>query len=640
MQPCFFALSGVLPRDGRSRAIKECDREDLRQARRGGRRAQRRGGRRARSSLHEVDGARPADRDARLAGRPCPATPPTSCSDVTARDDRRRGRPAAGQRASVDGTFPTGTARYEKRSLADRDPGLGPATLHRLRQVRDRLPARRDPHEGLPRRRRSPARPGASASRTSARPRPARDRADDPGRARRLHRLRHLRRGLPGPEQGRGRSTRPINLAPQPTTCDVERERFDFFLAIPEIDRTLRRAGHRQGLAAAAAAVRVLGRLRGLRRDAVPQAAHPAVRRPAARRQRHRLLVDLRRQPADHAVDDERRRARPGLVELAVRGQRRVRPRHAARRSTAPGRARQLLERARGRARRRPGRRARSTPTRPRRGRHRRAARARRASCAGRLAGDRPRRRRGDLRSARRRRWCRSSVWIVGGDGWAYDIGFGGLDHVLAAGANVNVLVLDTEVYSNTGGQASKATPRGAVAKFAAGGKPTAQEGPGPDRHRLRQRLRRAGRAGRRQRRRRSRPSPRPRRWRRAVAHHRLQPLHRPRHRHGEGHGPAEATPSTAGYWPLCRYDPRHAGPGEHPFQLDSRRAEDPARRVHRQRDALRDARPLRPRGGRAPAALCPGATSTSAGLLRAAARGRARATTSPTTPRPRRSRR
>jgi len=65
----------------------------------------------------------------------------------------------------------------------------------------------------------------------------------------------------------------------------------------------------------------------------------------------------------------------------------------------------------------------------------------------------------------------RRSVWIVGGDGWAYDIGAGGLDHVLASGRNVNVLVLDTEVYSNTGGQMSKATPLGAVAKFAAGGK-------------------------------------------------------------------------------------------------------------------------------------------------------------------------
>jgi pyruvate-ferredoxin/flavodoxin oxidoreductase len=66
----------------------------------------------------------------------------------------------------------------------------------------------------------------------------------------------------------------------------------------------------------------------------------------------------------------------------------------------------------------------------------------------------------------------KKSVWIIGGDGWAYDIGFGGLDHVLASGKDVNILVLDTEVYSNTGGQMSKATPRGAVAKFATAGKP------------------------------------------------------------------------------------------------------------------------------------------------------------------------
>ncbi|MGO8758743.1 MAG: pyruvate:ferredoxin (flavodoxin) oxidoreductase [Terracidiphilus sp.] len=70
----------------------------------------------------------------------------------------------------------------------------------------------------------------------------------------------------------------------------------------------------------------------------------------------------------------------------------------------------------------------------------------------------------------------RKSVWILGGDGWAFDIGFGGLDHVLGSGKNINVLVLDTEVYSNTGGQASKATPRGAVAKFAASGKPNSRK--------------------------------------------------------------------------------------------------------------------------------------------------------------------
>jgi pyruvate-ferredoxin/flavodoxin oxidoreductase len=70
----------------------------------------------------------------------------------------------------------------------------------------------------------------------------------------------------------------------------------------------------------------------------------------------------------------------------------------------------------------------------------------------------------------------RRSVWIFGGDGWAYDIGFGGLDHVIASGKNINLLVLDTEVYSNTGGQASKATPIGAIARFATAGKETSKK--------------------------------------------------------------------------------------------------------------------------------------------------------------------
>jgi pyruvate-ferredoxin/flavodoxin oxidoreductase len=70
-----------------------------------------------------------------------------------------------------------------------------------------------------------------------------------------------------------------------------------------------------------------------------------------------------------------------------------------------------------------------------------------------------------------RQYFVKKSVWVFGGDGWAYDIGFGGLDHVIASGADINLLVMDTEVYSNTGGQSSKATPVGAVAKFAASGK-------------------------------------------------------------------------------------------------------------------------------------------------------------------------
>ena len=164
----------------------------------------------------------------------------------------------------------------------------------------------------------------------------------------------------------------------------------------------------------------------------------------------------------------------------------------------------------------------------------------------------------------------RSSVWIIGGDGWAYDIGYGGLDHVLASGRDVNVLVLDTEVYSNTGGQMSKSTPRGAVAKFAAGGKPLRQEGPRPDRHELRQRLcgqRGHGRQGR--------------------AH--AQGLPRGRvlpgpsliiaYSHCIAHGidldrgvgaKQQSLAVDSGQWLLYRYDPRRADTGENPLQLDS----------------------------------------------------------------------
>ncbi len=168
----------------------------------------------------------------------------------------------------------------------------------------------------------------------------------------------------------------------------------------------------------------------------------------------------------------------------------------------------------------------------------------------------------------------RKSVWIVGGDGWAYDIGFGGLDHVLAAGRNVNVLVLDTEVYSNTGGQASKSTPRGAVAKFAAGGKQSGKKdlgllatsygnvyvahiALGADNPQTVKAL--------------------------AEADAWNGPSLVIAYSHCIAHGiemqkgmRQQKLAVDTGYWPLWRYDPRRAGPGEHPFQLDSRRAKLP----------------------------------------------------------------
>ncbi len=163
----------------------------------------------------------------------------------------------------------------------------------------------------------------------------------------------------------------------------------------------------------------------------------------------------------------------------------------------------------------------------------------------------------------------KKSVWIVGGDGWAYDIGYGGLDHVLASGRNVNILVMDTEVYSNTGGQASKATPLGAVAKFAMGGKPLPKKDLGMmammygnvyvaqvamganDAQTLKAFLEAESYDG---------PSI-------IIAYsHCIE--------HGilmEKGMEQQKLAVESGYWPLYRFDPRRAKEGKNPFQLDSK---------------------------------------------------------------------
>ena len=162
----------------------------------------------------------------------------------------------------------------------------------------------------------------------------------------------------------------------------------------------------------------------------------------------------------------------------------------------------------------------------------------------------------------------RKSVWLVGGDGWAYDIGAGGLDHVLGSGRNVNVLVLDTEVYSNTGGQMSKATPRAAVAKFAMGGKRTGKKDlameaisygsvyvarialGGGDAHTLKAFLEAESFDG---------PSL-------IIAY-----SHCIAHGYDLSLGLAQQKAAVrSGYWPLLRYDPRRRDDGQNPFQLDS----------------------------------------------------------------------
>ena len=172
-------------------------------------------------------------------------------------------------------------------------------------------------------------------------------------------------------------------------------------------------------------------------------------------------------------------RPRSGLVQLALRGQRRVRFRHEARgrqvHRGGPGaadRADRLRLHVLRRRSRGSWRRSRMPTSRPRPAS--KLQRGRVAKLKEALAGcDEPAAKK--LLSLADY-LVKKSVWCVGGDGWAYDIGYGGLDHVIASGKNVNLLVLDTEVYSNTGGQASKSTPMGAVAQFAAGGKPQAKK--------------------------------------------------------------------------------------------------------------------------------------------------------------------
>ncbi|MGO9598744.1 MAG: pyruvate:ferredoxin (flavodoxin) oxidoreductase [Isosphaeraceae bacterium] len=164
----------------------------------------------------------------------------------------------------------------------------------------------------------------------------------------------------------------------------------------------------------------------------------------------------------------------------------------------------------------------------------------------------------------------RRSVWIVGGDGWAYDIGFGGLDHVLASGRDVNILVLDTEVYSNTGGQASKSTPRAAVAKYASGGKTVGKKDLGMMAVDYGNVYVAAVAVG-------ANPLQTLKAFREAEAYRGTSLLIA--YSTCIAHGIDMTTSMThqkeaitSGYWPLYRYDPRTAQDGSKPFHLDSRK--------------------------------------------------------------------
>ncbi len=164
----------------------------------------------------------------------------------------------------------------------------------------------------------------------------------------------------------------------------------------------------------------------------------------------------------------------------------------------------------------------------------------------------------------------RRSIWIVGGDGWAYDIGYGGLDHVLASGRNVNVLVLDTEVYSNTGGQASKATPLAAIAKFAAKGKRVARKDLALQAIAYRNVYVAQVAIG-------ANPQQTLQAFREAEVYEGpaliLAYCHCIAHGYDLRFGTHQQKLATAsGYWPLFRYNPAMRQVGENPFRLDSPR--------------------------------------------------------------------
>ena len=170
----------------------------------------------------------------------------------------------------------------------------------------------------------------------------------------------------------------------------------------------------------------------------------------------------------------------------------------------------------------------------------------------------------------------RKSVWIIGGDGWAYDIGFGGLDHALASGKDINLLVLDTEVYSNTGGQTSKATPRGAVAKFSAAGKPAPKKDIGMIAMAYGNVYVASIASG-------AKDMQTLKTFREAESWHgpSLIIAYSPCIAHGvdlSNNLDQQHLAVDSGHWPLYRYDPRRRAEGKNPLQLDSKKPKIPLR--------------------------------------------------------------
>ena len=407
---------------------------------------------------------------------------------------RRPGRRAAGRALPTDGTFPTATAQWEKRNLALEIPVWDPEICIQCGKC-----VLVCPHAVI-REKVYPAGPEATAPGDGAAGGAPETFKSAPARWREFEGWRYTLQvaedctgcalcveACPVKDK-RATGRKAINMAPQAPLRAPSGTTGPTSLTLPDVDRSRLDLGTIKD----AQLCRPLFEfqcLRRLREDALPLAPDPPVRRPGGDRQRHRLLLHLRREPAHHPLGPGRGRARAGLGQLPLRGQRRVRAGlphlagHAGRAGPRPPRppggrldpalVRGLLD----------------------------ADDAGQRSEAGIAQRDRAWRSSGPWQRWTRRTPGACSTWPTpgaaqrlagGGDGWAYDIGYGGLDHVLASGADVNVLVLDTEVYSNTGGSSPR-PPHGGRWPSSPPGEDGAEERPGPAGDDLRPRLRGPG---------------------------------------------------------------------------------------------------------------------------------------------------
>ncbi len=559
LQTCFFTLAGVLPRDEAIPAIKDAIRETY--GKRGEAVLERNFAAvdRALEGLHEV--ALPASVTSTIRRRePVPADAPAFVRAVTGPMLAGRGDDLAVSALPVDGTFPTGTARYEKRSIAPEIPIWDPSICIDCAKCTLVCPHAAIRMKVFPPEALEGAPEGFLSKEWKAR--------DLPGMLMTIQVAPEDCNGCGicvetcpahSKEEVRHKS---IDLEPKDDHLDVERERFEFFLSIPEIDRTLADPATVKGSQMLEPLFEYSGACEGC--------GETPYLKLLTQQFGDRLLVanatgcssiyggNLPTTPWSQNADGRgpawsnslfEDNAEFGLgMRLALDQQ------EAAARALVAKVAPDLASAILGADQ---------------------TAEAGIAAQRARIAELEARCRELDTREARRLlavagALVRKTVWIVGGDGWAYDIGFGGLDHVLASGYDVNVLVLDTEVYSNTGGQASKATPRAAVAKFAAGGKRTrkkdlgmiasaygdvyvAQVAMGADNPQTVKALAEAD----------AYPGPS------LVIAYSHCILHGIEMKKGMEQ---QKLAVDTGYWPLYRYDPRHAHAGEHPFRLDSRR--------------------------------------------------------------------